>query len=83
MKDKDGNQVEPKTIFVVDRQDFLSLHFTNFANNFFGVSNVETLLIDKPRGIQKIVYLYKKETVDYGIQESNEGAELRFMSTTN
>ena len=77
----DGKQVAPKDIFVVVRQDFLNLHITTFTNNFIGVSYVEALLIDKQRGVQKMVYLYKKETADYGMQESNEGiSELRLIS---
>ncbi|MBK8564437.1 MAG: hypothetical protein IPN76_14145 [Saprospiraceae bacterium] len=80
-KGENGRQVAPKAIIVVIRQDFLNFHITTFTNNFIGVSYVESLLIDKPRGVQKVVYLYKKETADYGTQESNEGvSELRLMS---
>lgn len=79
-KNDNGEGVPPKEIFIVIRQNFLNLHITSFTDNFMGVSYVESLLIDKEKGVKKVIYIYKKETSDLGKQESNEGTcELRII----
>ncbi|WP_373514049.1 hypothetical protein [Persicitalea sp.] len=77
-KDKNGLLIQPKIFFIVIRQNFLDTNITTFTDNFIGVSYAENLLLNDARGEKKLTYLYRKDTADVGIQESNEGAcELR------
>ena len=77
-KDEKDLPIQPKVFFIVIRQNFLNTSLTTFTDNFLGVSYAENLLLDDLRGEKKLVYLYRKDTADVGMQESNEGAcELR------
>lgn len=79
-KDDKGEGIGAKDMYITIRQDFLKTHITTFTDNFIGVSYVESILVDKSKGVRKIIYLYKKETSDFGKQENNEGAtELRII----
>lgn len=81
-KNEFGKSVPPKEIFLVVRQNFLNIHFTSFTNNYIGTSYVEAILYDEEKGINKVIYIYRKETSDIGQQENNEGTtELRVLTS--
>jgi len=81
-KDKNGNQIPNKKIFVVIRQNFLRVNFSTFTDNFIGKSYSETFALNKTRGIKNVAYLYRKETSVKGDNLNNEGAtELRLIES--
>jgi hypothetical protein len=80
--DKNGKIIKPKTIFIVVRQNFLTVNITTFTDNFIGKSYSETLTLNKFRGVKNLAYLYRKETSYSGDNKNNEGAtELRLIES--
>ena len=79
-RDEYGREVAPKEFFIVIRQNFLQMSLTTFTNNFIGISYSENLILDEEKGVRRLIYLYKKDTSDFGSQKRNEGAcELRVI----
>lgn len=71
--DKEGKPTQKK-FFIAIRQNFLDTSITTFTDSFMGVSYAENLLINDTMGVKRLIYLYRKDTADIGVQEHNQGA---------
>jgi hypothetical protein len=79
-KDEKGRGRPDSPFMAVIRQTFLSIHVTTHTQGFIASSYSESLVINKKNGVDKLVYLYSRDTTSVGDDDNRHGAaEFRII----
>lgn len=82
--DEKGSPVPIGEISLTIRQDFLFIHITSFTEKYAAYSYAEKLLLDKNRGVQKLIYLYSQNQTNLQAEGNRQGtAELSILGESS
>lgn len=75
-QDENDMETPEKKFAIVIRQSFLNIHLVTYTNIFEAYSYAETLLLEKERGILKIIYHYTQDPTSIGDDRNREGTAI-------